>query len=367
MSDRFYFFKGRVALYAILKAMGIGPGDEIILPGFTCVVVPNAIMYLGAKPVYVDIQRETYNIDPQRIEEKITKRTRAIIVQHTFGIPVDMEDIIGIARTHNLYVIEDACHAIGSTFKGQNVGTFGDAAFFSSQWSKPITTGIGGWAVLNNEELQRNMEKIYWEYESPSLQESILLRFQYIFYKILMRPSSFWLLQKTYRALYNRGLLVGSSSPTELSCTMPDHFRKRMASWQMILLKKKLVKVHMIIAHRKNVVQYYENELLKMGLDTVKPPKQSQPVYLRYPILVKNKGKMLEEAEKKRVEIGDWFISPVHNKLTHFEEVGYHKGMCPVAENACRRVINLPTHEKINEVEQKKIISFIREMEVKSR
>ena len=130
MENRFYFFKGRVALYAILKSIGIGQGDEVILPGFTCVVVPNAITYLGAKPVYIDIASVTFNIDPSKIEEKITEKTRAIIAQHTFGIPAEMDIIMEMAKKYNLYVIEDSCHAIGSKYKGKEIGTFGDASFF---------------------------------------------------------------------------------------------------------------------------------------------------------------------------------------------------------------------------------------------
>ncbi len=126
-----YFFKGRVALYAILKAMEIQSGDEVILPGFTRVVVPNAIIYLNGRPVYVDIDKKTYNIDVTKIEEKIKYRTKAIVAQHTFGIPAEMDKISEIAKKYNLYVIEDACHAIGSKYKGKEVGPFSDAAFFS--------------------------------------------------------------------------------------------------------------------------------------------------------------------------------------------------------------------------------------------
>lgn len=107
-SNTFYFFKGRIALYAILKAMGVKAGDEVIIPGFTCVVVPNAVLYLGAKPVYVDIEAHTYNINTKRIEEKITEKTKAIIAQHTFGIPAEMDKILEIAKKHNLYVVEDS-------------------------------------------------------------------------------------------------------------------------------------------------------------------------------------------------------------------------------------------------------------------
>jgi len=119
VSHIYTFFKGRVALYAILKAMGISSNDEVIVPGFTCVVVPNAIMYALAKPVYVDIDKKDYNIDVDKIEEKITKNTKVIIAQHTFGIPANMDRIVEICKRYKLYLIEDACHALGSTYKGK--------------------------------------------------------------------------------------------------------------------------------------------------------------------------------------------------------------------------------------------------------
>lgn len=123
------FWKGRVALYAILKALGIGEGDEVLVEGFTCVVVPNAVIFAGAKPVYIAPDPKTYNMDVSQIETAITSKTKAIIVQHTFGLPADMDSILNIAKKYNLRVIEDCAPALGAIYKGRKVGTFGDAAF----------------------------------------------------------------------------------------------------------------------------------------------------------------------------------------------------------------------------------------------
>ncbi len=224
LSNSFFFFKGRVALYAILKTIGLKPEDEIILTGFTCVVVPNAIRYLGAKPIYVDIELETYNIDPEKIEEKVTEQTKGIIAQHTFGIPAEMDKIFEIAKKYNLYVIEDSCHAIGSKYKGKEVGTFGDAAFFSSQWSKPVTTGLGGWAVMNDTDLKEKMEKMYAEFIEPSFKEALLVRLQYLTYSKLFKPSLFWFSQNMYRTLSRLGIALGSSFNEELECRMPKGY-----------------------------------------------------------------------------------------------------------------------------------------------
>ena len=130
----FAFWKGRVALYAILKAVGIGPGDEIILPGYTCVMNVNPIKYLEAKPVYVDIEPVTFNIDVNLLRDKITPRTKVIIAQHTYGYPCDMNAIMEIASENGITVIEDCCLALGTKYKGKLVGTFGKAAYFSSNW-----------------------------------------------------------------------------------------------------------------------------------------------------------------------------------------------------------------------------------------
>ncbi|MFH1859640.1 MAG: DegT/DnrJ/EryC1/StrS family aminotransferase [bacterium] len=112
--------------------MGIGEGDEVLVEGFTCVVVPNAVIFAGAKPIYVAPDPKTYNMDINQIETKITPKTKAIIAQHTFGLPADMDLILDISRKHNLMVIEDCAPAMGATYKGKKVGTLGDAAFFST-------------------------------------------------------------------------------------------------------------------------------------------------------------------------------------------------------------------------------------------
>ena len=142
----FLFWKGRVSLYAILKAIGIKEGNEIILPAFTCVVAVNPIIYLGAKPVYVDIDPITYNIDASGIEKKITQKTRAILAQNTFGLAPDLDRIFEQANKYKLMVIEDCAHGFGGFYKGRPNGTVADASFFSSQWNKPFSTGLGGFA-----------------------------------------------------------------------------------------------------------------------------------------------------------------------------------------------------------------------------
>jgi perosamine synthetase len=355
----FFFFKGRVALYAILKAMGLKPGEEVILPGFTCVVVPNAVMYLGGKPVYVDIDVNTYNIDPELLEEKITPRAKAIIAQHTFGIPAPMDKILEIAKKHNLFVIEDSCHAIGSKFQGREVGTFGDAAFFSSQWSKPVTTGLGGWAVVNNGDLAARMESVYHEFSRPAFSESAMLKLQYFAFMRLMKPSLFWFLQNTYRYLSEKGIVIGSSSSEELVGEMPQGYKRKMTGWQEKLLKGKIEEIGKITRHRKKLGNLYRDALKAKGVKTPSLSGEYEPIYLRYPVIVKAKHEVVAEAKRQRLELGDWFVSPVHPNLSDWENAGFRSGLCPVAEEMCKKVVNLPTHERIGEEEAEKIIELV--------
>lgn len=144
---------GTTALHLALAALGIGKGDEVIMPDFTIIAVANAVLYTGATPVFVDSELKTWNMDPDRIEEKITSRTKAIIAMHTYGCPADMDRINEIARKHNLKVVEDAAEAHFALYKGRPTGSLGDVGCFSFYANKIVTTGEGGMVVTNNKEI----------------------------------------------------------------------------------------------------------------------------------------------------------------------------------------------------------------------
>jgi len=143
---------GTVSLHLALVALGIKQGDEVILPNFTMIASAFAICYTGAKPVFVDIDKETWNIDVNKIEEKITPKTKAIMPVHIFGNPCDMEKIEALAKKYNLFIIEDAAEAHGATYKGKKVGSFSDIASFSFFANKNLTSGEGGMVVMKEEE-----------------------------------------------------------------------------------------------------------------------------------------------------------------------------------------------------------------------
>jgi perosamine synthetase len=144
---------GTAALHLCIRAIGIGEGDEVIVPSFAFIAVANAIRYERGTPVFVDIDPETFNLDPSQIEAAITPRTKAIIVVHTFGCPADLAAIVEIATRHSLFLIEDACEAIGAEFDGRRVGVLGDLGIFAFYPNKQITTGEGGVVVTQDAKL----------------------------------------------------------------------------------------------------------------------------------------------------------------------------------------------------------------------
>ena len=149
---------GTAALEIAMRAMGLGPGDEVITPAYTFIATPNAALLLGAAPVFVDIDPDTYLLDPGKIEEAITEHTRAIMPVHYAGQPADMDRIMDIARRHRLFVVEDACQAWGAEWRGHPVGTIGNVGTFSFQSSKNINAGEGGMVVTNDDAL----DEIIW-------------------------------------------------------------------------------------------------------------------------------------------------------------------------------------------------------------
>jgi perosamine synthetase len=144
---------GTAGLHLCVRALGIGPGDEVVVPSFTFIAAANAVRYENAIPVFVDIEPETLNLDVGRLEAAITPRTKAILAVHTFGCPANLDNILEIARRHRLFVIEDACEAIGAEFAGRKVGAHGDAGVFAFYPNKQITTGEGGAVVCADPQL----------------------------------------------------------------------------------------------------------------------------------------------------------------------------------------------------------------------
>ena len=159
---------GTAALHLCIRALNIGPGDEVIVPSFTFIAVANCVRYEQATPIFVDIEPATLNLDPEKLEAAITPRTRAILVVHTFGVPANMDAIQQIAARNNLIVIEDACEAIGAEYRGRKAGSFGHVAVFAFYPNKQITTGEGGMVVTRDAALATRIRALRNQGRYPS-------------------------------------------------------------------------------------------------------------------------------------------------------------------------------------------------------
>ena len=346
----FFFNKGRVALYAILKSLGIGPGDEIIVPGFTCVVVPSAVCYLGADPVYADIDPKSYNITVETISPLLTPCTRVILAQNTFGLSADLDPIMALAEKQGIQVVEDCAHGLGASYKGRPAGTNTHAAFFSTQWSKPISTGIGGIACVRDEELVHKVGELTATLPQPSFREQFLLWAQLLIRPLADTPALHYRLISLYRFLTQRaGLSVGSSAGQELEGTeMPAGYLKAMGSVPYRRFRKLWGQLPEKVKVRQQVARQYDDFLTALGGQPPFSPNFAEHGMLRYPVRVKNKAEILQRAAQWHIPIGDWFVSPLHPVEGDLTPWGYCKGQCPQAERACRELINLYTEKALS-------------------
>jgi perosamine synthetase len=170
------FWKGRVAPYAILRALHIGRGDEVVVPAFTCVAVPNAVMHTGAMPVHVDLDVTTYTPDVAAVRAAIGPRTRAIVAQNTFGLSSDVDALVAVAARHGAVVLGDCAHGLRGAYRGKPNRVAAHAAFYSTQWSEPISTGLGGIAVTPGPVLARVLRALERTARDPTLVEQRLLQ-----------------------------------------------------------------------------------------------------------------------------------------------------------------------------------------------
>lgn len=354
-----FFWKGRVALYALMKAYGIKKDDEVILPAFTCVVVPNAIIYCQAKPIYVDINPQTLNCNAEEIRKKITQKTKFIIAQNTFGLSSDLDAIMVIAKEKNIIVIEDCTHGLGGFYKGRKNGTIADASFFSTQWNKPFSTGIGGMAFVHDKDVAEKMKSIEKTSKAPSFLERVQLSVLLSVRSIMKAPAVYWPMIKLYRFLSKNNLVVGSSQGNELdNPILPDDFLKQMANVQLKKGISELMKLNQYVSHRVKVAAQYDEALRKLG---IKINSNSDNAYLKYPLLVKNRKLFFELAAKKNIELGDWFISPIHPITEQFHLWQYDFGKFPIAEYVSAQIVNLPTHIDMGPKAVERVLSFLNE------
>ena len=337
----FLTWKGRVALYAILEAMEIGEGDEVILPAFTCVVVPNAILYRGAIPIYVDIEKETLNASYESIVASVSENTKAIICQNTFGLSSDLNRIADFARKKGIYTIEDCTHGFGGTFHGEPNGSFCDAAFYSTQWNKPFSTGIGGIGWVRNDDVQKRLNVS--SYADPSWKSRTSLSLLLFVRKNMLRGWNYWPAVKLYRWLSKNNLVLGSSSGSEISDVQkPNGYELRSSQVQYKAGVKALEGLEAVLKRRKQNAMLLSRALADLGKYHVSEELHADHAFLKYPILVKDKSKIESLAVQNRLELGDWFNSQLHPVQSDLIRWGLNVEMYPISKHIATHILNIP-------------------------
>lgn len=356
------FWKGRVALHALLRAMGIGAGDEVIVPAFTCVVVPSAILYAGATPVYADIDPRTYTLDPAAVGARISPRTRAILAQNTFGLPADLDALADLAEPGGIVVLDDACHGLGGAHRGAALSERVAGAFYSAQWSKPVSAGLGGIAVARDADVARALRRIEATAPVPSAGSAITLELLRRGREVAEGRIGFGRLRDTYHALTRLGLGPPSSEDAELTApTMPPRYLRRMAPMQARALLRALGRLPTDTAHRRAVARRYDAALAELGLPVPFVPEYAEHGYLRYPLVTLDRTAFLSAARRAGVEVGDWFVSPLHPLTERLERWGYEAGRCPVGDRVAATIVNLPTGPETGPREVDRVVTFVRD------
>jgi len=308
---------GTTALHLALTALGIGRGDEVIVPTLTFIATANAVRYTGAKPVLVDSHPDYWCLDPDQLQEVITPRTKAIIPVHLYGHPCDMNPIMDVAKSHNLYVIEDAAEAHGTAYRGKRVGSFGDIACFSFYGNKIITTGEGGMCVTSNEHLAEKM-----------------------------------------RVLRDHGMNPGKRYWHDVI-----GFNYRMTNIQAGIGVAQLARSGRFIEKRREIARWYAAGLKELEAEgRVKLPPEmpwAERVDWVYSILVQDdlgtgRDELMNRLELAGIEVRPLFY-PVHMMPPYKTNKRF-----PVAEELSRRGISLPFFVNLTEEQVKYITDTIR-------
>lgn len=334
----FSFLGGRVALSAAISALGLKPGDEVIIPGYTCIVVPNAFLFEGIRVIYSDIELDTYGLDASKLEGKINKNTKAILLHHLYGLVCrDYERIIEIARNNNLYVIEDCAQSTGAIYKGKKVGNYGDIAIYSSEQSKVFTTIQGGFVSTNDDKLAIALSDYYERAPFPDQEYTEKLLWNvFISYFSFKSPGRCWF-GDLVRLLLSDKVLV-STTDEEIRGIKPSHYGCRLPTPLAAIGLNQLRKIDAYNEARRKNAKKWEDWCLATGYNPPYTAPDSIPVYLRYPVMVEPEKKRRTEWAYKElgVELGKWFQGKLHPIDIQIQD-------CPNADKAVKCCVNFPT------------------------
>ncbi len=351
------FCHGRVGLYGLLQGLEIGPGDEVLLQVPTHIVVANAIRYTGARPVYVDCRLDNYNIDLEQAEQHITSRTKALVLQHTFGMPADLDAALSLARRHSLTLIEDCVHALGATYRGRPVGSFGRAAFFSSEETKTISTTMGGMVVTDDPELATRIQKFQQNCALPTAWQTFRYILKLVLYHGMTEPHVHQYTRAIYEFFGKFNPLPQPTTDEETSGNRPTNYEQRFSNAQAALGLRQLRRLGENVSHRRAIATAYHERLTTEGFNLPHSPVNAEPAFVRYPVWVEDPALTVRVATR-RATLGTWFSS-VLEEADSPACGDYEMGSCPKAEAVAKHLINLPTNPRVNERDVNSIISAV--------
>jgi perosamine synthetase len=327
------FGSGRMALYAILKSLGIGPGDEVVIQAFTCNVVPRAIRAIGAKPVYADIDPVTLNMDPESLKSVVTEQTRVVVVQHTFGMPPDMSlinKILGARK--DIVVVEDCAHsfkplAADATLDGRGF------AFFSTDHTKPLNTHVGGVACCQSEKDVKLLRQVQKSAKQLSFFRRKQLQLSFLVEAIGHRPSIYPVLRYLLALIAKLDFMFSWPDNHSIADDSGRGGIYGMTPFQARLGIEQLRKADSNMRHRCEAFRALENRFRHYGTEQALP-------LLRYPVVVEDR-RAFYSSLRSELPQSTWFDAPVSGGAAVYEDVLYDLGSCPIAERVSENVVNV--------------------------
>jgi perosamine synthetase len=345
------FWRGRVALWTILKALDICQGDDVIIPAYTCEMVPAAVKFAGGKCRYCDVEQNSFNSSHENIRQLLTPRTRAIVCQHTYGFIQDVKALTEMVKDHSGAVIEDCCQMADYDSRNTGAGVTGAAAFFSTQWSKPYSTGLGGMAVFSDRLLYEKSKKIRDSFPDEfKRKQAWRLALQVLIYKLTVFPRTKAIVAALYRALQQVGMIQGTTTIAEYGDVMPDNYLAGAANVQAVLGLQQLQEWQNNVKHRRELTAFYLKKLGEFGVDVSSLCNNSGSRALWVvPILVENKQDILRRAGRSGLPVATWFNRlPVHIASDTAARYDYKPGQCPRSERLFMSEIHLLTAPSVS-------------------
>lgn len=357
--EAFTFASGREGLLALLKAMNVQEGDEIIIQGYTCVVLPNAIHAAGAIPIYVDIEKETLNLDVNAVKRAITPRTRAIMCQHTFGIPADTLHLRSLCDEHELLLIEDCAHYIPETTGGsEKVGRHGDVILLSFGRDKAISGISGGAIVSRTMSISDQLHSLYHDIGHVSFW-TIFALLQYPFIYLVSRPFFGLMIGKALLVISRKlGLLVPILTEEEKEGQMPATMHRMPNALASIVLKQ-WQKLKAINDHRRIITGIYLEFAQKYHWPIIRSASASFALQ-KLPMFIYNAKGIREQLKKQSIHLDDgWAGCVICPESVDMKSTDYQWGDDPRAEEVCLQILSLPTHPTMTQRQARRLSKIL--------